>query len=126
MLSVEDLHVYYGTEAGDVKAVNGVSFDLRAGERLALVGESGSGKSTMATALMRMTRPPGRIVSGKIQLGERDLLQLSETEMRRARLAEIAHRDIYRPLRRTLHRVYRFRRVGEPSAQGKLVVAGVV
>lgn len=90
MLSVEDLHVYYGTEAGDVKAVNGVSFDLRAGERLALVGESGSGKSTMATALMRMTRPPGRIVSGKIQLGERDLLQLSETEMRRARLAEIA------------------------------------
>ena len=90
VLSVRDLHVYYGTEAGDVKAVNGVSFDLRAGERLALVGESGSGKSTMATALMRMTRPPGRIVSGSIQLGERDLLQLTESEMRRARLAEIA------------------------------------
>ena len=90
VLSVKDLHVYYGTEAGDVKAVNGVSFDLRSGERLALVGESGSGKSTMATALMRMTRPPGRIVSGSIQLGERDLLQLSENQMRRARLAEIA------------------------------------
>ena len=90
VLSVRDLHVYYGTEAGDVKAVNGVGFDLRAGERLALVGESGSGKSTMATALMRMTRPPGKIVSGSIQLGGRDLLQLSETEMRRARLAEIA------------------------------------
>ncbi len=90
VLSVEDLHVYYETMAGDVKAVNGVSFDLRAGERLALVGESGSGKSTMATALMRMTRPPGKIVSGSIQLGGRDLLQLNEQEMRRARLAEIA------------------------------------
>ncbi len=90
VLSVRDLHVYYGTEAGDVKAVNGVSFDLRAGERLALVGESGSGKSTMATALMRMTRPPGKIVSGNIELSGRDLLQLSEAEMRRARLAEIA------------------------------------
>ena len=90
VLSVRNLHVYYGTEAGDVKAVNGVSFDLRAGERLALVGESGSGKSTMATALMRMTRPPGKIVSGSIELDGRDLLQLSEAEMRRARLAEIA------------------------------------
>ena len=90
VLRVEDLHVYYETMAGDVKAVNGVSFDLKAGERLALVGESGSGKSTMATALMRMTRPPGKIVSGSIYLGARDLLQLSDDEMRRARLAEIA------------------------------------
>ena len=90
VLRVEDLHVYYETMAGDVKAVNGVSFELRAGERLALVGESGSGKSTMATALMRMTRPPGKIVGGSIHLGERDLLQLSDYEMRRARLAEIA------------------------------------
>jgi peptide/nickel transport system ATP-binding protein len=90
VLSVEDLHVYYETADGDVKAVNGVSFDLRAGERLALVGESGSGKSTMATALMRMTRPPGKIVAGSIRLDGRDLLQLSESEMRTARLAEIA------------------------------------
>ncbi len=90
VLRVEDLHVYYETAAGDVKAVNGVSFQLRAGERLALVGESGSGKSTMATALMRMTRPPGKIVSGSIYLGERDLLRLSEPDMRRARLAQIA------------------------------------
>ena len=90
VLRVDDLHVYYETAAGDVKAVNGVTFDLRPGERLALVGESGSGKSTMATALMRMTRPPGKIISGSIQLGGRDLLQLNEAEMRRARLAEIA------------------------------------
>jgi peptide/nickel transport system permease protein len=65
-LRVEDLHVYYETAAGEVKAVNGVTFGLSPGERLALVGESGSGKSTMATALMRMTRPPGKIVSGSI------------------------------------------------------------
>ena len=90
VLRVEDLHVYYETAAGDVKAVNGVSFNLKPGERLALVGESGSGKSTMATALMRMTRPPGKIVGGSIHLGTRDLLQLSDAEMRRARLAEIA------------------------------------
>ncbi len=89
-MRVKDLHVYYETAAGEVKAVNGVTFGLRPGERLALVGESGSGKSTMATALMRMTRPPGKIVSGSIQLGDRDLLQLDESEMRRARLAEIA------------------------------------
>ena len=90
VLSVEDLHVYYETAAGMVKAVSGVSFKLRRGERLALVGESGSGKSTMATALMRMTRPPGRIMSGKITLAGRDVLQLDEDEMRAARLAEIA------------------------------------
>ncbi len=90
VLQVEDLHVYYETIAGDVKAVNGVSFSLRSGERLALVGESGSGKSTMATALMRLTKLPGKIVSGSIKLGERDLLQLTDNQMRRARLAEIA------------------------------------
>ena len=90
VLTVENLHVYYDTVGGDVKAVSGVSFSLRRGERLALVGESGSGKSTMATALMRMTRPPGKIVAGKIMLADRDVLQLDEDDMRAARLAEIA------------------------------------
>ena len=90
VLTVENLHVYYDTAGGDVKAVSGVSFSLRRGERLALVGESGSGKSTMATALMRMTRPPGKIVAGKIMLADRDVLQLNEDDMRAARLAEIA------------------------------------
>ena len=90
VLTVENLHVYYDTAGGDVKAVSGVSFSLRRGERLALVGESGSGKSTMATALMRMTRPPGKIVAGKIMLADRDVLQLDEDDMRAARLAEIA------------------------------------
>ncbi len=90
VLKVEDLHVYYETQAGMVEAVKGVSFELHQGQRLALVGESGSGKSTMATALMRMTRPPGKIMSGSVILSGRDILQVDEAEMRRARLAEIA------------------------------------
>ena len=67
-LVVEDLSVYYETDAGTVKAVDGVSFTLKQGERFALVGESGSGKTTLAMALMRLTRPPGHIASGSILL----------------------------------------------------------
>ncbi len=90
VLHVEDLRVYYHTPAGPVKAVDGVSFGLAGGERFGLVGESGSGKSTIALALMRMIRPPGRIESGTVLLGETDLLSLDEEQMRRMRLAEIA------------------------------------
>ncbi len=90
VLHVEDLRVYYHTPAGPVKAVDGVSFGLASGERFGLVGESGSGKSTIALALMRMIRPPGKIESGTVLLGETDLLSLNEEQMRRMRLAEIA------------------------------------
>ncbi|MCC6176681.1 MAG: ABC transporter ATP-binding protein [Chloroflexi bacterium] len=90
MLSVEDLQVHYQTPRGAVKAVNGVSFALRPGERLGLIGESGSGKTTMGTALMRLTRPPGRIVGGRIVLNGRDLLSVPERELRRIRMREIA------------------------------------
>lgn len=89
-LVVDDLRVYYDTPEGVVKAVDGVSFTLKQGERLALVGESGSGKSTLAMALMRLTRPPGRIASGHIYLSGRDTLMLNEQQMRRVRLADIA------------------------------------
>jgi peptide/nickel transport system ATP-binding protein len=90
VLQVRDLRVYYHTALGAVRAVDGVSFDLRAGERLGLVGESGSGKSTVAMALMRLIKPPGRIESGQALFEGADLLALREQEMRRLRLAAIA------------------------------------
>jgi peptide/nickel transport system ATP-binding protein len=90
MLEVRDLHVHYHTSAGSVRAVNGVSFDIKRGERFGLVGESGSGKSTIALALLRLIRPPGRIESGQMILEGTDLLSLDTEEMREARLAEIA------------------------------------
>ena len=89
-LTVKDLRVYYDTPNGKVKAVDGVSFVLRRGERLGLVGESGSGKTTMATAIMRMTKPPAFIASGEIILDSKNLLQLSEQEMNGVRLSELA------------------------------------
>lgn len=90
ILVVKDLNVHYDTGKAAAKAVNDVSFSLRPGERLGLIGESGSGKTTMATALMRLTRAPGRIVSGSVELDGRDLLKLSQTELRETRLRDIA------------------------------------
>jgi peptide/nickel transport system ATP-binding protein len=90
LLRVNDLRVYYRTDRGPVKAVDGVSFSLRQGEKFGLVGESGSGKSTTALAIMRLIQHPGRIEGGTIHLGERDLTQLSDEQFRQVRLAEIA------------------------------------
>ncbi len=90
VLRVEDLTVYYETPDGDVKAAEGVSFSLKPGERLALVGESGSGKTTVATALLNLTRPPGRIERGSVYVGDLDVLSLDEQAVRRMRLSEIS------------------------------------
>ena len=90
VLRVEDLHVQFRTPGGIVRAVDGVSFDVRAGERLGLVGESGSGKSTIALALLRMIKPPGHITGGRMLLGDDDLTTLTEAAVRRVRLARIA------------------------------------
>lgn len=89
-LQVEDLSVSY--QLGGVRgiAVRQVGLELKPSERFGLVGESGSGKSTVAMAILRMVRLPGRIDSGRILLDGRDLLGLSEEEMRRVRLAELA------------------------------------
>jgi oligopeptide/dipeptide ABC transporter ATP-binding protein len=90
ILQVRDLRVNYYTRLGAVKATNGVSFDLRVGERLGLVGESGSGKSTIAMALMRLIKPPGKIEAGQIILDGVSLLEQPEEKMRRLRLKDIA------------------------------------
>jgi peptide/nickel transport system ATP-binding protein len=90
ILEIDDLNVHFSTSRGPVKAVDGVSIALDRGERLGLIGESGSGKSTIALAIMRLIKPPGHIVSGRILLDGVDLLELSDEEMRRQRLAKIA------------------------------------
>ena len=90
ILRVEGLRVYYQTRAGPVKAVDGVSFSLRPGERFGLVGESGSGKSTIALSLLRLIKPPGQIEDGTVILDGVDLLELDEEAMRRTRLAKIS------------------------------------
>ena len=90
VLDVRGVCVEYGTDEGQVQAVDGASFTLRRGERLALVGESGCGKTTLAMALMRLTRPPGQVTDGQVLLDGTDLLQLDNQEMRATRLAGIA------------------------------------
>ncbi len=89
-LVVEGFSVYYETDAGTVKACDDVTFTLKQGERFALVGESGSGKTTLAMGLMRLTRPPGHIAKGRVTLNGRDVTKLSDDEMRKTRLAELA------------------------------------
>jgi oligopeptide/dipeptide ABC transporter ATP-binding protein len=90
VLRVKDLDVQYYTDAGVVYANNRVTFNLRPKERLGLVGESGSGKSTMALALMRMIKPPGKIAGGEILLDDVDLTEISEERMRLMRASEIS------------------------------------
>ena len=90
LLQVKDLHVHYHTDRGVVRAVDGVSFDLTPGERLGLVGESGSGKATIAWALIRLIRPPGRVAGGQILLDGRDLTTLSDEEIRTVRATRIS------------------------------------
>jgi peptide/nickel transport system ATP-binding protein len=90
VLLVANLCVSYDHPRGAVRAVEDVSFSLRAGERFGLAGESGSGKSTIALALLRLIKPPGRIDSGSVWLDGTNLSALSEDEMRRLRLASIA------------------------------------
>ncbi len=89
LLRVRNLKAQFPTEDGLVKAVDGIDFDLRAGETLGIVGESGSGKSVTALSIMRLVQEPG-IVSGQILFKGRDLVTTPDRDMQAIRGAEIA------------------------------------
>ncbi|MFD6987243.1 ABC transporter ATP-binding protein [Streptomyces sp. NPDC059943] len=91
LLEVRDLQVEFHTRDGVVKAVNGVSYSVDAGETLAVLGESGSGKSVTAQAIMGiLDMPPGRITGGEVLFKEQDLLRLKEDRRRKIRGADMA------------------------------------
>ncbi len=91
LLEVKDLRTYFDTDDGLLKAVDGVSFQLKRGDTLGIVGESGSGKSVTNLALIRLIpEPPGKIVSGKIIFNGVDILGLSEKDLRKVRGRQIA------------------------------------
>ncbi len=91
LLEVRDLRTYFETEDGTVKAVDGITFELKRGETLGIVGESGSGKSVTNLSIIRLIpSPPGKIVSGEVIFHERDILLLPENEVRKIRGRRIA------------------------------------
>ena len=90
LLDVQNLTVTFAGARSTVTAVNNVSFQMAPGETLGLVGESGSGKSVTAFAILRLLQPPGRVTGGSVLFEGRDLLTLSEREMRDVRGARIS------------------------------------
>ena len=91
ILQIEDLQTHFFTAVGTIRAVDGVSYALKAGETLGVVGESGCGKSVTALSVLRLVaNPPGRIVGGAIRFQGRNLLEVGEAEMERIRGNEIS------------------------------------
>jgi ABC-type dipeptide/oligopeptide/nickel transport system ATPase component len=113
LLDVQDLTVAFG---GSANAVDGVSFQIAPGETLGLVGESGSGKSVTAFSILRLLQPPGRITGGRVMFEGRDLLTLSEREMRQVRGARMSL--IFQEPMTALNRVMR---VGDQIAEALTV-----
>ena len=85
LLSIRDLRIHFFTYDGTVEALNGVDLDIGRREIVGLVGEQGSGKSVLAKSIMNLVEPPGKIVAGEILFEDRDLLGLSDTEIREVR-----------------------------------------
>jgi len=113
LLEVHDLKTQFFTPEGIVKAVDGVSFELSAGETLGIVGESGSGKSVTALSLMRLIPPPGRVVGGRVLYEGNDLTKVSEAEMQGIRGESIAM--IFQDPMTSLNPVFKVGwQVGEP------------
>ena len=90
LLQVENLRVYYWTQAGPVKAVDDISFTISAKERFGFIGESGCGKTTTIMAILRLIKRPGNIEGGRILLKGNDIVKLSGEEMRQTRWSRIS------------------------------------
>ena len=89
-LRIDDLRVYFYTTRGTVRAVDGVTMKVGEKETVGLVGESGCGKSTVAFAIMKVVQPPGKIIGGRILYNNRNLLELSDEELRSVRGKKIS------------------------------------
>ena len=112
LLSVRDLRVGFNTESGLLQAVGGVSFDLAAGEVLAIVGESGAGKSVTAQTILGLTRSPNARIEGTVRLGETDLLGAGDETMRSIRGDRVAM--VFQDPMTSFNPVYRIgRQIGE-------------
>jgi oligopeptide/dipeptide ABC transporter ATP-binding protein len=105
LLSVRDLRVGFATDDGQVRAVDGVSFDVDAGEVMAIVGESGCGKSVTAQTLMGLTRSPNATITGSVLFDGRDLNTLPDNELQKLRGARIAM--VFQDPMTSLNPVYR-------------------
>ncbi len=105
ILSVEDLRVGFTTEAGQLQAVDGVSFELAPGEVLAIVGESGSGKSVTAQTILGLTRSPNSTIEGSVRLRENELIDADEAALRKVRGERIGM--IFQDPMTSLNPVYR-------------------
>jgi oligopeptide/dipeptide ABC transporter ATP-binding protein len=89
LLEVQDLHTWFRTRAGVVKAVDGISFAVAPGASLGIVGESGSGKTVTSLSIMRLVEPPGYVASGRILFQGQDMVAMSERHIRTLRGSDI-------------------------------------
>ena len=132
ILDVRDLRTQFFTDAGIVRAVDGVSFSVAAGETLGIVGESGSGKSVTALSLMRLLEEPARIVGGEVRFQGRDVLAMNADELRALRGDGIAMvfqdpmtslNPVLRIARQLVETMRAHGRFGEQQATARAVVA---
>ena len=91
ILSVRNLTVKFFTKGGTISAVNGITYDVYKGEVLGIVGESGSGKSVSVLSITNLIKPPGKVTDGQIFYNNKDILKLSNSELRKLRGKEIAN-----------------------------------
>jgi peptide/nickel transport system ATP-binding protein len=120
LLEIDDLHTYFDTASGTVRAVEGIDLTIEAGEIVGLVGESGSGKSVTADSIVDLVEPPGRIADGSVTYDGRDVLAMSASELSDVRGGEISMifqdpKEAFNPTQtvgRQLHDVLRTHREG--------------